>query len=111
MGTTFPVSTVTHMAKVGEGDARWLVDQKVDGKNVNNWHWSETNCLRFAKEGLGDVVVEASMTTPSGMTVSVTGLKSCTGDCYTYNRKGKMYLFYDMNVKLDWKGITSVEDE
>lgn len=99
------------MAKVGEGDQRWLVDQKEDGKNVGNWHWSETNCLKFAKEGLEDIVTELVVATDSGLTVSVTGLKSCEGDCYTYNRKGNMYLFYDMNVKLDWKGMASVDED
>lgn len=27
------------MAKVGEGDPRWIVTGREDGKNVNNWHW------------------------------------------------------------------------
>ena len=27
------------MAKIGEGDARWIVEQREDGRNVNSWHW------------------------------------------------------------------------
>ena len=27
------------MAKWGEGDPRWIVEHRDDGKNVNNWHW------------------------------------------------------------------------
>jgi hypothetical protein len=27
------------MAKWGEGDPRWLVESREDGKNVNGWHW------------------------------------------------------------------------
>ena len=27
------------MAKWGEGDPRWIVEDRTDGKNVNNWHW------------------------------------------------------------------------
>jgi hypothetical protein len=27
------------MAKVGEGDPRWLVENRPDGRNVLGWHW------------------------------------------------------------------------
>ena len=27
------------MAKWGEGDPRWIVEEREDAKNVNNWHW------------------------------------------------------------------------
>ncbi len=27
------------MAKVGEGDARWIVEDRKDGTNVSGWHW------------------------------------------------------------------------
>ena len=27
------------MAKWGEGDPRWIVEERADGTNVNNWHW------------------------------------------------------------------------
>jgi len=27
------------MAKWGEGDPRWIVEQRADATNVNNWHW------------------------------------------------------------------------
>ena len=29
----------TLMAKWGEGDPRWIVEEREDAKNVNNWHW------------------------------------------------------------------------
>ena len=29
------------MAKWGEGDPRWIVEQRADSHNVNNWHWKE----------------------------------------------------------------------
>lgn len=28
-----------HMAKWGEGDPRWIVEDRPDATNVNNWHW------------------------------------------------------------------------
>lgn len=27
------------MAKWGEGDPRWLVEERPDATNPNNWHW------------------------------------------------------------------------
>ena len=38
------------MAKLGEGDERWIVEEKGrDGVNVNGWHWQELDCLSWAK--------------------------------------------------------------
>jgi len=35
------------MAKWGEGDPRWIVEERPDATNVNNWHWYVTrlNCV------------------------------------------------------------------
>ncbi|KAJ8448129.1 hypothetical protein Cgig2_031853 [Carnegiea gigantea] len=37
------------MAKYGEGDKRWIVEERPDGTNVHNWHWAETDCLEWSK--------------------------------------------------------------
>ncbi|KAJ1396054.1 START-like domain superfamily [Sesbania bispinosa] len=37
------------MAKYGEGDKRWIVEERPDGTNVHNWHWAETNCLEWSR--------------------------------------------------------------
>jgi hypothetical protein len=34
------------MAKVGEGDARWIVAERQDGTNVNQWHWCAMRAMR-----------------------------------------------------------------
>lgn len=31
------------MAKWGEGDPRWIVEERPDATNPNNWHWIEKN--------------------------------------------------------------------
>ena len=37
------------MAKWGEGDPRWIVQEREDGTNLNDWHWFESRtCLKFA---------------------------------------------------------------
>ena len=35
----FLVFPLNAMAKWGEGDPRWIVEERADAKNVNNWHW------------------------------------------------------------------------
>ena len=39
------------MAKWGQGDPRWIVEERPDAVNVNNWHWSvqllTLRCGRF----------------------------------------------------------------
>ena len=38
------------MAKWGQGDPRWIVEERDDAKNVNNWHWSEKNATQWSKD-------------------------------------------------------------
>ncbi|XP_061346360.1 uncharacterized protein LOC133292006 isoform X2 [Gastrolobium bilobum] len=37
------------MARYGDGDKRWIVEERPDGTNVHNWHWAETNCLEWSR--------------------------------------------------------------
>ena len=38
------------MAKVGEGDERWIVEERKDGRTVNGWHWEEKNALSWSRD-------------------------------------------------------------
>lgn len=40
------------MAKWGEGDPRWIVEERPDATNVNNWHWTEKNATPWSKDKL-----------------------------------------------------------
>ena len=40
------------MAKWGEGDPRWIVEERPDATNVNNWHWTEKNADSWSKQKL-----------------------------------------------------------
>lgn len=57
------------MAKVGEGDARWIVEERADGANVNAWHWAERDVLPWAKRRLQELLGETRTALP---------LQSCT---------------------------------
>ena len=40
------------MARAGEGDARWIVEDRADGTNVHGWHWQEKDALPWARARL-----------------------------------------------------------
>ena len=48
------------MAKIGEGDARWIVSERQDGTNVHNWHWSEKDVMPWARQRFSELLGEAS---------------------------------------------------
>ena len=43
------------MAKWGEGDPRWIVEERPDATNVNNWHWTEKNADQWSKKKLEEL--------------------------------------------------------
>mmetsp|Transcript_12156 Transcript_12156/g.30794 ORF Transcript_12156/g.30794 Transcript_12156/m.30794 type:complete len:116 (-) Transcript_12156:1229-1576(-) len=45
------------MALKGEGDPRWIVEEREDGKNLNAWHWEERNLLPWIKSRLPHFLV------------------------------------------------------
>lgn len=63
------------MAKWGEGDPRWLVEDRSDGKNVNQWHWEEINKLEWAKTRLAELLVGLE-----AEDVRITELKDVSGE-------------------------------
>jgi hypothetical protein len=43
------------MAKWGQGDPRWIVENRPDAVNVNNWHWwveESTSFLFLSPRGI-----------------------------------------------------------
>ena len=45
------------MAKWGEGDPRWIVEERADSHNVNNWHWKEVDANKWSEERLKDLLM------------------------------------------------------
>jgi len=91
------------MAKIGDTDARWIVSERTDGKNVGNWHWSEYNLLPFFKQTL-PAEIEGNEITNGTLTATITLVDKVEGDFNAMNRKGKTIFVWDMNLTLKWKG-------
>lgn len=101
------------MAKIGEGDPRWIVTERQDGANVNGWHWQEKNCMGFAKERLTELLVglQADIPAMEG-NATVTELNKIEGDAALNIRKGnKKFAVFDLTVTLKWEGEWTGHDE
>ncbi|XP_015918936.1 activator of 90 kDa heat shock protein ATPase homolog 1 [Parasteatoda tepidariorum] len=91
------------MAKWGEGDPRWLVEERPDAKNVNNWHWTEKNASHWSKDKLKELLEGIKIETDFGK-CEITELSKCEGDAVVNNRKAKLIFFYEWVLTLKWSG-------
>ncbi|XP_071535028.1 activator of 90 kDa heat shock protein ATPase homolog 1 isoform X2 [Panulirus ornatus] len=93
------------MAKWGEGDPRWIVEERPDATNVNNWHWSEKNASGWSKEKLKSLFEDMTLEEPGLATVTIKEISKCEGEATASNRKGKLIFFYEWVLKMDWIAI------
>mmetsp|Transcript_24286 Transcript_24286/g.76424 ORF Transcript_24286/g.76424 Transcript_24286/m.76424 type:complete len:354 (+) Transcript_24286:104-1165(+) len=93
------------MAKIGEGDDRWIVAERQDGTNVNNWHWKEIDAMQWSKKHLEEMFGGMAVLDGEGsMWLKTTGVQSLTGEAYLNQRKGKIIPGYELDIKLTWSG-------
>lgn len=92
------------MAKWGQGDPRWIVEEREDGTNVNNWHWTERDATSWSKGKLREFLVGIVVENEAGR-CQISELKQVEGEASCSSRKGKLIFFYEWNIKLGWKGI------
>ncbi|XP_054721449.1 activator of 90 kDa heat shock protein ATPase homolog 1-like [Uloborus diversus] len=91
------------MAKWGEGDPRWLVEERPDAKNVNNWHWTEKNAANWSKEKLKELFTNVKVETDFAA-CTITEVVKCEGDAVVNNRKAKLIFFYEWALEMKWNG-------
>lgn len=71
------------MAKFGEGDKRWIVEDRADGTNVHNWHWAEKDCLPWSKIRLTKLLENIQILNGEGnLWIQTTTVESVTGEAY-----------------------------
>ncbi|KAF8109509.1 hypothetical protein N665_0095s0077 [Sinapis alba] len=93
------------MAKFGEGDKRWIVEDRPDGTNVHNWHWSETNCLEWSRNFFTNQFSNAVILSGEGnLFIKINKVEKLEGEAYVNVRKGKIIPGYELNVSLSWEG-------
>lgn len=92
------------MAKWGEGDPRWIVEERPDATNVNNWHWTEKNATPWSKDRIKGLFKDFQIVDNSGIEVTITEIEKIDGEATANNRKGKLIFFYEWNIVLKWSG-------
>ncbi|XP_053445518.1 putative activator of 90 kDa heat shock protein ATPase homolog 2 isoform X2 [Nycticebus coucang] len=92
------------MAKWGQGDPRWIVEEREYGTNVNNWHWTERDATTWSKGKLQELLVGIAVENEAGC-CEISELKQVEGEASCSSRKGKLIFFYEWNIRLGWKGI------
>jgi len=99
------------MAKWGEGDPRWIVEERPDATNVNNWHWTEKNADSWSKAKLKELFTNHVVENPKVGNVVIEDIEKIEGEARANNRKGKLIFFYEWEIVLKWKGHVNGNDK
>ena len=93
------------MAKVGEGDSRWIVSDRQDGKNCGNWHWEEKDLSTVTHDTIKSKFAGMELLTdgPDGLTVTAKEVSDISGDVSVAQRKGKIFCYFDVKFTLKYK--------
>ena len=93
------------MAKYGEGDKRWIVEERPNGANVHNWHWAETDCLEWSRNLFSKHLSNLTVLDGEGdLYVKTKKVKKVEGEAYMNVRKGKIIPGYEISLALSWEG-------
>ncbi|KAJ7975987.1 activator of 90 kDa heat shock protein ATPase-like [Quillaja saponaria] len=93
------------MAKYGEGDKRWIVEDRPDGANVHNWHWAETDCLEWSRNLFNKLLSNLTLLDGEGnLFIKTKKVEKVDGEAYVNVRKGKIIPGYEISVTLSWEG-------
>ncbi|CAL8392208.1 activator of 90 kDa heat shock protein ATPase homolog 1 [Gadus morhua] len=95
------------MAKWGEGDPRWIVEERSDATNVNNWHWTERDVTAWSTDKLTELLVGCRVER-DGASCRLTDVTKLEGEASINNRKGKLIFFYEWVIKASWMGTTAI---
>lgn len=99
------------MAKYGEGDKRWIVEERADGTNVHNWHWAERDCLEWSRARLSSLLAGLTVLDgEGGLTLRTVALDKLDGEAYVNIRKGKVIPGYELSLTLSWEAEAAASE-
>jgi len=98
------------MARWGEGDPRWIVEERPDAKNVNNWHWTEKNASDWSKSKIKELLMGLEIKSDEGI-CKIVDVKKVEGEASANNRKAKLIFFYEFEIEAQWEGTLNGSEE
>ncbi|XP_074845561.1 activator of 90 kDa heat shock protein ATPase homolog 2-like [Carettochelys insculpta] len=98
------------MAKWGQGDPRWIVEERADATNVNNWHWTERDASRWSRRRLEQLLVGLAVESEAGR-CAISELRHADGEASCSSRKGRLIFFYEWHITLSWEGTIKESGE
>ncbi|KAL2462383.1 Aha1 domain-containing protein [Forsythia ovata] len=99
------------MARLREGDKRWIVEDRPDGANVHNWHWAETDCLEWSKTYLTNLLCNKPILNGEGnFYIRIKELAKLEGGAYVNDRKGKVIPGYELHLVLSYEADAKDSD-
>lgn len=85
------------------GDPRWIVEERPDATNVNNWHWKESNATGWSRDKLHELFTCFDIA-DGNLSSTVVEFDRLNGEATANNRKGKLIFFYEWDIILKWTG-------
>eukprot|EP00796_Vickermania_ingenoplastis_P012516 gene12516-8571_t len=101
------------MAKVGEGDPRWIVNERKDGANVNAWHWEERDLSEHTKQSITKALTNKKFAenVDDVEYIQVEEVADFSGDVTVAQRKGRMMCYFEIKFTAKWVGKTTSGEE
>uniref|UniRef100_A0A0N5APF0 Aha1_N domain-containing protein n=1 Tax=Syphacia muris TaxID=451379 RepID=A0A0N5APF0_9BILA len=90
------------MAKWGEGDPRWIVEERPDAVNVNNWHWTEKNATPWSKQRLNELLTNQKVE-DGAIVATFTKIRKIEGEATANNRKAKLIFLFEWIIELEFE--------
>lgn len=99
------------MAKWGEGDPRWIVEERPDAVNVNNWHWTEKEASPWSRETFEHLFKGMEIEQNNVGKATIESMGTIQGEASINNRKAKLIYIYDWDLELKWQGRVNGNDQ
>lgn len=97
------------MAKWGEGDPRWIVEERPDATNVNNWHWVEKNATPWSRDRLTALLIGQSIE-KGPIKVDLQEFKKIEGEATANNRKAKLIFLFEWVLEIKFSARVAGDD-
>lgn len=94
----------SNFSKFTSGDPRWIVEERPDATNVNNWHWKESNASGWSKDKLNELLLHFEIS-DGNISCRIIEFEKLQGEATANNRKGKLIYFYEWDLILKWQGV------